>query len=122
MGIGDAEAVRAVYRGERQVKLRRAPEAFDASTRSGRPRKRTREAMATVGAGNQGLYEALRAWRRETAAAQGVPPYVIFHDKTLAEIALFRPATLSDLATIGGVGQTKLDHYGQAVLRVVRDH
>jgi ATP-dependent DNA helicase RecQ len=120
VGLGDGEAVRAVYRGERQVLVRRAPEAFDASTRSGRPRKRTREAMAAVGAENHGLYEALRAWRRETAAEQGVPPYVIFHDKTLAEIALFRPATLSDLAMIGGVGQTKLDHYGQAVLKVVR--
>jgi ATP-dependent DNA helicase RecQ len=51
-----------------------------------------------------------------------VPPYVIFHDKTLAEIALFRPATLSDLTMIGGVGQAKLDHYGQAVLRVVREN
>jgi ATP-dependent DNA helicase RecQ len=121
VGLGDAEAVRAVYRGERQVKLRRALEAFDPSTRSGRPRKRTREAAASVGPDNHALYEALRAWRRQTAAEQGVPPYVIFHDKTLAEIALFRPATLSDLTTIGGVGQTKLDHYGQAVLRVVRE-
>ena len=122
IGLGDGEAVRAVYRGSRQVKVRRAPEAFDASTRSGRPRKRTREAMAAVGPDNQALYEALRAWRRQTAAEQGVPPYVIFHDKTLAEIALFRPATLSDLTLIGGVGQTKLDHYGQAVLRVVREN
>jgi ATP-dependent DNA helicase RecQ len=122
VGLGDGEAVRAVYRGERPVLMRRALEAFDSSTRSGRPRKRTREAMAAVGADNHGLYEALRAWRRETAAAQGVPPYVIFHDKTLAEIALFRPATLSDLNTIGGVGQTKLDHYGQAVLKVVREN
>jgi ATP-dependent DNA helicase RecQ len=78
--------------------------------------------MAAVGPQNQALYEALRAWRRQTAAEQGVPPYVIFHDRTLAEIALFRPATLSDLAMIGGVGQAKLDHYGQAVLRVVRDN
>ena len=77
--------------------------------------------MAAVGPDNQALYEALRAWRRQTAAEQGVPPYVIFHDKTLAEIALFRPATLSDLTLIGGVGQTKLDHYGQAVLKVVRE-
>jgi len=122
IGLGDGEAVRAVYRGSRQVKVRRAPEAFDASTRSGRPRKRTREAMAAVGPDNQALYEALRAWRRQTAAEQGVPPYVIFHDKTLAEIALFRPATLSDLTLIGGVGQTKLDHYGQAVLKVVREN
>ena len=122
IGLGDGDAVRAVYRGERQVKVRRQPEAFDASTRSGRPRKRTREAAASVGAENHALYEALRAWRRTTAAEQGVPPYVIFHDKTLAEIALFRPATLSDLTMIGGVGQAKLDHYGQAVLRVVREN
>jgi ATP-dependent DNA helicase RecQ len=122
VGLGDAEGVRAVYRGERRVQVRRAPEAFDASTRSGRPRKRTREAMAAVGAENHALYEALRAWRRQAAAEQGVPPYVIFHDRTLAEIALFRPATLSDMAMIGGVGQAKLDHYGQAVLRVVREN
>jgi ATP-dependent DNA helicase RecQ len=120
IGLGDAEGVRAVYRGERQVLTRRAPETFDPSTRSGRPRKRAREAMAAVGPDNHALYEALRDWRRQTAAEQGVPPYVIFHDKTLAEIALFRPATLTDLALIGGVGQAKLDHYGQAVLRVVR--
>jgi ATP-dependent DNA helicase RecQ len=122
IGLGDGEAVRAVYRGERQVRMRRPPEAFDPTTRSGRPRKRTRDAMAAVGPENQGLYEALRAWRRQTAAEQGVPPYVIFHDRTLAEIALFRPATLADLTMIGGVGQAKLDHYGQAVLRVVREN
>jgi ATP-dependent DNA helicase RecQ len=122
IGLGDGEAVRAVYRGERRVQVRRAPEAFDPTTRSGRPRKRSREAMAAVGAENHTLYEALRAWRRQTAAEQGVPPYVIFHDRTLAEIALFRPATLSDLTMIGGVGQTKLDHYGQSVLKVVREN
>jgi ATP-dependent DNA helicase RecQ len=120
IGLGDGEAVRAVYRGVRQVCVRKAPEGFDASTRSGRPRKRTREAMAAIGESAGGLYEALRAWRRQTAADQGVPPYVIFHDRTLAEIAQFRPATLQDLALIGGVGQAKLDHYGQAVLKVVR--
>ena len=122
IGLGDGEAVRAVYRGERQVQMRRAPEAFDPTTRSGRPRKRTREAMAAVGPENQDLYEALRAWRRQVAAEQGVPPYVIFHDRTLSEIALFRPATLSDMAMVGGVGQAKLDHYGQAVLKVVREN
>jgi ATP-dependent DNA helicase RecQ len=120
VGLGDPEGVRAVYRGERPVQVRRPPEGFDAS-RSGRPRKRARDAMAAVGADNHALYEALRAWRRQIAAEQGVPPYVIFHDRTLAEIALFRPATLSDMAMIGGVGQTKLDHYGQAVLKVVRE-
>ena len=122
VGLGDADGVRAVYRGELKVLVRKQPEGLDAGARSGRSRKRTREAAAEVEAGNQPLYEALRAWRRQTAAEQGVPPYVIFHDKTLAEIALFRPATLSDLTMIGGVGQAKLDHYGQAVLRVVREN
>ena len=119
VGLGDEAAVREVYRGVRQVAMRKAPEGFDAGGRSGRTHKRGRE-TTTVAGEQQGLYEALRAWRRETAAEQGVPPYVIFHDKTLAEIALFRPATLSDMAMIGGVGQAKLDHYGQAVLAVVR--
>jgi ATP-dependent DNA helicase RecQ len=121
IGLGDGEAVREVYRGVRQISVRKVPEAFDASTRSGRPRKRTRDSLAVEGV-HQDLYEALRAWRRQTAADQGVPPYVIFHDRTLAEIAQFRPATLTDLAAIGGVGQAKLDHYGQTVLKVVRDN
>jgi len=123
IGLGDGDAVRAVYRGERAVTLRKQPEAFDASTRSGRPRKRGKsEAQAALAPEHHTLFDALRAWRRQTAADQGVPPYVIFHDRTLGEIASFRPATLGDLAGIGGVGQAKLDHYGQAVLKVVREN
>lgn len=120
IGLGEAEGVRAVYRGERKVWVRKPPEASGDSTRSGRPRKRAKEGPA-LPAENQALFEALRAWRRETAAEQRVPPYVIFQDRTLAEIALLRPATLADLALANGVGQSKLDHYGAAVLRVVRE-
>jgi ATP-dependent DNA helicase RecQ len=65
------------------------------------------------------LFDVLRAWRREEAARQGVPPYVIFHDRTLAEIARVRPATPGALTSVGGVGQAKLDRYGAAVLAVV---
>jgi ATP-dependent DNA helicase RecQ len=115
IGLGEVDAVRAVWRGERKVAVSRAPEASAAAARSGRRRPREASAQA-VEAGGEGLFEALRAWRRAIAAAQGVPPYVIFHDRTLAEIAARRPATLADLAEIGGVGQAKLDHYGQAVL------
>jgi ATP-dependent DNA helicase RecQ len=49
-----------------------------------------------------------------------VPPYVIFHDRTLAEIARLRPATSGALAAISGVGESKLDRYGEPVLAVVR--
>jgi len=116
IGLGDGEAVRAVYRGERKVLTRRAA----AASAPARTRRRGREAMA-LAPEHQPLFEALRAWRRQVAADQGVPPYVIFQDRTLAEIALFRPATLTDLALANGVGQSKLDHYGQAVLKVVRE-
>ena len=73
-------------------------------------------------ASNQLLFEALRSWRKEQAQAQHVPPYVIFHDATLAEIAAARPATLAALGKAGGVGQGKLDRYGEAVLKVVREN
>lgn len=61
-------------------------------------------------------FESLRAWRLERARTDAVPPYVVFHDSTLAEIAARRPRTLGELAQISGVGPTKLDRYGDDVL------
>ncbi len=120
IGLGDAEAVRAVYRGERSVSIRKPVEGASAP---GRTRQRRRGAeQEALAPEHHTLFDALRAWRRAIAAEQGVPPYVIFHDRTLGEIASFRPATLNDLAGIGGVGQAKLDHYGLAVLKVVREN
>jgi ATP-dependent DNA helicase RecQ len=113
--LGEADAVRQVYRGERRVKVREFPEAKSSRKRTAR---RGREAPLQIGPGQQVLFEALRAWRLEQARAQGVPPYVIFHDRTLAEIAHVRPASLEALAVIGGVGQAKLDRYGAAVLQL----
>jgi ATP-dependent DNA helicase RecQ len=120
--LGDAADVRGVYRGERPVQLRRMPEAHDPTTRSGRPRKRRGGVPLAVTEGDMPLFDALRAWRREEAARQAVPPYVIFHDRTLADIARDRPATPAALAVIPGLGQAKLDRYGEAVLRVVRNN
>jgi ATP-dependent DNA helicase RecQ len=65
------------------------------------------------------LFEALRAARREIAAQSGVPPYVVFHDSTLREIAAAKPKTLNDLAKVQGVGAAKLERYGQAMLAAV---
>ena len=122
IGLGDVEGVKAVYRGERQVSLRQQVEASDPTTRSGAPRKRREGRALTVPLENQALFEALRSWRKEQAQAQHVPPYVIFHDATLAEIAAARPTTAAALAKAGGVGQGKLDRYGEAVLKVVREN
>src|SRR6185369_14961261 len=66
------------------------------------------------------LFEALRARRRELAAAAGVPPYVIFHDSSLREMAEARPATIEALARISGVGAAKRDRYGAAFLEIIQ--
>jgi ATP-dependent DNA helicase RecQ len=119
VGIGDADAVRQVFRGERPVAMRKLAEGDDTGARSGRPRKRSREAMAALSPADQPLFEALRAWRSREAKAQHVPPYVIFNDRTLVEIAAARPGSRAALARLNGVGEAKLAHYGEAVLEIV---
>lgn len=123
VGIGDAEGVRAVFRGTRKVQLANAPEAHDAAGRSGgrRPRRGGNDAP-TVEPENQALFDALRVWRREEAALQKVPPYVIFSDRTLIDVAHLRPKSRGDLMLANGVGEAKLERYGEAVLKVVRDN
>jgi ATP-dependent DNA helicase UvrD/PcrA len=65
------------------------------------------------------LFERLRRWRRDRAATDGVPPYVVFHDKTLAAIASSKPSDRGALGEITGVGPTKVERYGDEVLDVV---
>src|SRR5216683_174334 len=64
--------------------------------------------------------DRLRRWRSETARAAGVPAYVVFHDSTLAAIAVAQPTNLSDLLRVSGVGDSKLRKYGEEVLEVLR--
>ena len=66
------------------------------------------------------LGERLRAWRLERARSDGVPPYVVFHDRVLLEIAETRPASLEELAQVSGVGPAKLERYGPDVLVALR--
>ena len=120
--LGDPDGVRAVYRGEQAVRTRRAPEGLDSSTRSGNPRRRGRSAPAeALSPELRERFERLRAWRRDRAAEQKAPPYVIFQDRTLLEIASRRPSSLDALARIPGVGQAKLQRYGQGVLEALSE-
>jgi ATP-dependent DNA helicase RecQ len=124
VGLGDAAEVKAVYRGERRVSVRQAPASTEtaAAGRTGRRRKRHGGERLGIEAADAPLFEALRAWRRERAAEQHVPPYVIFHDATLSAIARQRPASADALAKVSGVGQKKLERYGVDVLRIVREN
>ncbi|MCR5874092.1 DNA helicase RecQ [Phenylobacterium sp. J426] len=112
VGIGDADGARAVFRGERRVVIRKIEEEAQR-----RPRRKAKE--PPLSAADAPLFQALKAWRASEAKAQHVPPYVIFHDRTLAEIAQVRPGSRAALERISGVGEAKLAHYGQAVLEVV---
>jgi ATP-dependent DNA helicase RecQ len=111
-----AERARPILRGEEPVMLRDEPPLQAAPARAGRAAGRStgRDAAADV-IGDE-TFEALRAWRAREAKAQGVPPYVIFHDSVLRDIAAERPDGLEALSRIKGVGASKLARYGAAVL------
>jgi ATP-dependent DNA helicase RecQ len=124
VALGEADGVRAVYRGERRVSVPKVlkSERAESNACSRRSRKRRAGNGAAVNAADATLLAALRAWRRERASEQHVPPYVIFHDATLADIARKRPKNSDDLKGLSGVGQRKLQRYGAAVLELVRQH
>ena len=107
-----------VLTGSRQVPMRQEPERLV----RGRGTRTTRAKggqVVDLPEEAHGLFEALRAWRSEQAKEQGVPAYVVFADVTLREVATVRPQDLGQLAGITGVGQKKLDTYGEGLLAVV---
>ncbi|MFZ3017170.1 MAG: DNA helicase RecQ [Gallionella sp.] len=118
-GLKLAEAARPVLKGLQEVWLRRDADPVKRRAQRGERGAKSRETFA--GAGDDPLWQALKAKRMELAREQGVPPYVIFHDSTLLEIHNRKPQTLDEMAQIGGVGQAKLAKYGDAFLRVVED-
>ena len=105
---------RPILRGEDEVSLVLPP-------RRERRRRSARNGSAENPVGDP-LFDALRACRRELAQEQGVPPYVIFHDSTLREMAEQRPTSLAELGHISGIGQRKLDAYGDAFLAAIRPY
>ena len=105
---GDAKAI---LKGEQRVDIVQPP------TRERESRRARNQAANPVG---DPLFEALRDLRRELAAEAQLPPYVIFHDATLREMAAARPSSRAELAQINGVGARKLEAYGDAFLALIR--
>ena len=114
-----ADQARPILRNEARVMLREEADPLPALPRTRRDRVPT---GMSENPGDDPLFDALRAWRAAAARAQAVPPYVIFHDSVLREIAASRPSTTDDLGEIKGVGSSKLARYGQEVLDTVRQH
>ena len=116
------DAARPVLRGESHLQLRRAaPKAPRKARRAGPSATPGHRGAAQAAQGlDAGLVEALRALRRELASAQRVPPYVIFHDATLHELARLRPRTEPDLYLVSGIGTHRVQRYGAQLLEVLR--
>jgi len=113
--LAPGEAAAGVLRGETAVPLRK-----DTIGRASSPsRARKASAADALDAGDRELFEALRAWRAETAREQGVPAYIVFGDATLRALAEHRPASLADLDGITGIGAKKREAYGEGVLAVI---
>jgi ATP-dependent DNA helicase RecQ len=111
------DSARPILRGESKVLMRvvRAP------VRGAKSRKETK-ASATVAAEHQGLFAALKSLRARLAAEAKLPPYVIWHDRTLMELAERRPQTLDALSDITGLGTSKIKRYGKALIETIAAH
>jgi len=110
-GLALGSDARAILKGEQAVMIVVPPK---------REKKRGARSGAEANPVGDPLFDALRTLRRDLSAEAGVPPYVIFHDATLREMAAKRPSSLKDLGEIGGVGTRKLEAYGDAFLAVIR--
>ena len=112
-----ASRSRALLRGEQELTLR-----YDPRPQARRKRRGTQRPLVAEGPVDAELFEALRALRRRLAEEQAVPPYVIFHDRTLLEMTRAKPSDEDELLVLNGVGVAKLARYGAVFLEAIREH
>jgi len=116
------ETARGILKGETEVMLRE--ETPGSRIRASRTKSRRGDLAPASGgadkAGDPTLLGALRAWRSQVARSRGVPAYVVLHDSTIDGIATLRPTTLTQLRGIPGIGDKKLEHYGDELIALVK--
>lgn len=110
------ESARPILRGE-PIELRKLRKPAKR-----RQQRTTHAAEEFASSEENSLWNALREHRRELADQQGVPPFVIFHDATLREMVINRPSNLLAMGQISGVGQKKLERYGETFIQMIADH
>ncbi|MDX9707702.1 MAG: DNA helicase RecQ, partial [Azospira sp.] len=113
------EEARPLLKGERTLQLRRHV-AKKASAKAKKAARST-NLVADLSPTAVALFERLRQWRADTAREQGVPAYVILHDRTLKELAEMRPGTRGHLAMVSGIGAAKIEHYGEELLALIAE-
>ncbi|MBI5936887.1 MAG: DNA helicase RecQ [Betaproteobacteria bacterium] len=110
------EAARPVLKGEQSVQLRKPSKIA-----KGKAARAKAKAVEGLLGKDQPLFDALRTWRLDKAREQGVPAYVILHDKTLRQLATLRPEDENALAEISGLGAAKREHYGEELLELIAE-
>jgi ATP-dependent DNA helicase RecQ len=111
------ESCRPILRGEESVHLREDVQEKTAAATGAPPKKDT-----AIPDEDQPLWRALRSKRKQLADEHGVPPYVIFHDATLMDMLARRPLRETEMLSVSGVGESKLEKYGAEFLEVIREH
>ena len=113
-GLSLTAASRPILRGESTIYFRDDPKPQEQKTKASKSKKLPKESSSVTI--DERLLQTLKSIRMQLARTQGVPPYVIFHDSTLIEMQAKRPKTLAEFAEITGVGQRKLERYGEVFL------
>jgi ATP-dependent DNA helicase RecQ len=113
---------RDVLTGRRILKLRKPSEKLPRQRKLKRGELSTSPSRDALTGESGHVFQALREWRKGVAKEHGVPAYTVFHDATLQEIARLLPASLDRLRGISGIGATKLERYGEMLLKVVRNY
>ncbi|MEB3105287.1 MAG: DNA helicase RecQ [Cyanobacteriota bacterium] len=114
--FGPDALVKPVLRGEQRLELPLPPPKAERRRAGGSSRAQNN---TDWGDADPDLVARLKAWRTEQARSQGVPPYVVFHDRTLLELASRRPTRRAELSEVGGIGTAKLERYGDGLLEVL---
>ncbi len=111
-------AARPVLRGEQKVQLRQYQKPLKPKRQTTKPKGYVESDLSGA---EQAIFDKLRWWRVETARKHNVPAYVIFHDATMREIAKAKPGSLNDLRNISGVGEKKLETYGEEIVSLIAE-
>jgi ATP-dependent DNA helicase RecQ len=112
------DEARPVLRGGQKVQLRRYEKPIKQKRVSAKSKGYVESDLS---AAEQTIFDKLRWWRVETARKHNVPAYVIFHDATMREIAKAKPGSLSELRGVSGVGQKKLETYGEEIITLIAE-
>jgi len=109
---------KALLKGEETIEFRKDLHV----AKSKKKKESKRSTVRSLDPASEDLFQKLRAERARLAKENGVPPYVIFHDKTLVEMAVERPKSLERLLEVQGVGEAKLERYGEEMLKVLESY